>query len=367
VKERSHGEFNRRLKFRVLALFILCAASLGQQARGTEEGRSFSVSRREGYTEVRDAAGRALALVDRGTPPPAGFAAERIVPRPVRRLAILGSFEPDIVAALGEAAAIIGLSRHEDWLIEEIQTGLAEGRIVSLGAEQAPDYERLKVLAPELILTSRLATLPMLDELKLSYALTYNRRENDLDNRLRFMDFIAALFGREDRMAAYRNDFRDWLGKLASTAAGRPRPKALWTVFHEKRVFVEPGNNWLAELMEAVGGDYLFADVAGDSTIEVSWERFIASGRSADVFVFYPNFAAPAVSKADLRARHPFLANFKALGPNGRIWAARPVFYQSAGHLAEIAEEIAALVHPEQYPGKRLKYFEELPENVPGS
>jgi hypothetical protein len=73
------------------------------------------------------------------------------------------------------------------------------------------------------------------------------------------------------------------------------------------------------------------------------WERFIASGCLADVFIFYPDSMAPAVSKADLRARYLF---WRVSG----LWNRASAFGQR-----------------EQYPGKRLNYFMKLPEDIPGS
>jgi iron complex transport system substrate-binding protein len=41
--------------------------------------------------------------------------------------------------------------------------------------------------------------------------------------------------------------------------------------------------------------------------------------------------------------------------------APKPVYAQSADRLDELLTEIAAILHPEAYPGHELKFFVELP------
>jgi iron complex transport system substrate-binding protein len=45
----------------------------------------------------------------------------------------------------------------------------------------------------------------------------------------------------------------------------KKKPKVIWGDVFSKRVLVEPGNSWAAQIVQAAGGDYLFADVAGDN------------------------------------------------------------------------------------------------------
>ena len=49
------------------------------------------------------------------------------------------------------------------------------------------------------------------------------------------------------------------------TKVVKHKPKVIWGDIYEKRVLVEPGHSWAAEVIRLAGGDYLFNDVRGTS------------------------------------------------------------------------------------------------------
>lgn len=55
------------------------------------------------------------------------------------------------------------------------------------------------------------------------------------------------------------------------------------------------------------------------------------------------------------------LAGIGPLG-EGRVFSPLPLYAQSIDRLDEIATEIAALIHPELFPGYENKFFMELPK-----
>jgi iron complex transport system substrate-binding protein len=66
-------------------------------------------------------------------------------------------------------------------------------------------------------------------------------------------------------------------------------------------------------------------------------------------------------SKESLLRINPLLEGIRPLTEGGRALAPRPIYSQSADRLDELLTEIAAILHPEAYPGHELKYFVELP------
>jgi iron complex transport system substrate-binding protein len=61
----------------------------------------------------------------------------------------------------------------------------------------------------------------------------------------------------------------------------------MWGDIYEKRVMVEPGNAWVGELVGLAQSDYLFEDVYGTACIEIAVERFMYSGKDADILFTY--------------------------------------------------------------------------------
>jgi iron complex transport system substrate-binding protein len=227
------------------------------------------------------------------------------------------------------------------------------------------DYERLKAKKPELIMTWDPSIVPMLDELGIPVLVTSTPVATCLSTQIRFVEFLAPFFGESDKAHAFYDRVRLALADIRAKTKDSPKPKAMWGDIYEKRVLVEPGNAWVAELIGLAQSDYLFDDVYGTSCIEVSIERFLYSGSDADLYFTYRSVGQGVYSKESLLRINPLLDGLKPLTAGGRAFAPRPIYSQSADHLDDLLTEIAAILHPEAYPDRELKYFVELPLKDP--
>ncbi|WP_337996799.1 ABC transporter substrate-binding protein [Oleispirillum naphthae] len=353
----------------VLALLPLFAACKDEAKDKTPDFLSigeFSVNRKAAYTEVRDGAGRALALVPRGAPHPAGFSPAMVVEAPVRRVVAYRPFETGILKALGEEESIVGVTYPRDkWAVDYMRRGFDEGRIAFVGDFSRVDYERIKAQHPDLVLTWDPSIVPMMDSLGIPTVVTSTPVATCLNTHIRFVEFIAPFFGKEAQAQDYYRKLRAALESIRARTRGMPQPKAMWGDIFEKRVLVEPGNAWVSELIGLAQSDYLFDDVYGTSCIEISTERFLYSGKDADIYFTYRTPDRGATSKAALARTNPLLARVRPLGPEGRTYAPLPHYAQSADRLDEILTEIAAILHPQAYPGHELRFFVELPDEDP--
>ncbi|MDR1395327.1 MAG: ABC transporter substrate-binding protein [Deltaproteobacteria bacterium] len=322
----------------------------------------YSLIEKDGWTEVHDGAGRTLALVPRGQPHPPGFEPSMVIEAPVRRAAVYSAFDTAMLNVLGRADSIVALtSPPESWHADYIKEGYRSGRIAYIGEPGSIDYELLQAQHPDVVLTWDPSIVPMLDSLGIPVLVTSTPVAACLSTQIRFVEFLAPFFGEEARAEAFYRRIQQSLIDIRAKTAGLPKPKAMWGDIYEKRVLVEPGNAWVAELIGLAQSDYLFDDVYGTSCIEVSVERFLYSGRDADLYFTYRSAGQGIYSKESLLRINPLLEGLKPLGPEGRALAPRPVYAQSADRLDELLTEIAAILHPEAYPGYELKYFTELP------
>ncbi len=64
-------------------------------------------------------------------------------------------------------------------------------------------------------------------------------------------------------------------------------------------------------------------------------------------------------TKADLARVNPMLAGIRPM-TEGRMFVPKDVYYQSAGQIGRVIREMAAIIHPELFPGRELTYFTEL-------
>jgi iron complex transport system substrate-binding protein len=338
------------------------------QGKGFLKIGEFTIDRvSEQLTLVRDGAGRTLALVPRGTPAPAGFAPTMVIQVPVRRVAAYSPFDVSTLRVLGVIDTLVGVTRPvEKWYIPEVKKGFAAGHIAYLGSTSALDFERLKAQRPELVLTWDPAIIPLLDDLGIACVITTTPVAMCLNARMSFVKFLAPFFNRDQAADAYFERVDRSLAAIREkTRNAKRRPKVMWGDVYEKRVLVEPGNAWIGELVALAQSGYLFADVYGTSCIEISLERFLYSGQDADIYFTYRTPATGATSKAALARLYPLIAGIKPLGPDGKVYAPLPHYAQSGDQLDKIFTELAAIMHPDLYPGYRLHYFLELPDKDP--
>lgn len=331
---------------------------------------AFSVHRiSDTRTEVRDGAGRTLVLIPREASLPADCDPRQVVRTPVRRVAVYGYFDVATLRMLGVLdEVLVGVTVPEkEWAgcSLDIAQGMREGRIAYLGEASSIDFERLKQMEPDLVLTWDPSSLPLLDDLKIPAVITSTPEATCLSARMRYVQFLAPFFGREKEADAYFARVDAALKDIrARTAGAGEQPKVMWGDIYEKRVLIEPGNAWVGELVGLAQSSYQFSDVFGTSCIEISVERFLYSGETADIFFTYRTRDSGATSKAAIARMNPLIKDIAPLN-RGKVYAPLPCYIQSMDRLDEILTEISAILHPDLYPGHVLQYFEDLPDTDP--
>lgn len=364
-------------KLQKAALIIILLLVLSGCLKNEEEDKSsfiqigeFTVNRiTPDLTRVRDGAGRSLMLIPRDVPAPKDADPLQIVRVPVERVVAYGHFDVATLRALGVLkSCLVGVTNPaEKWFSEDVKEGMASGKIAFLGDAGSIDYERLKQQQPELVLTWDPSIVPMMDELKIPCAITSTPVAMCMNARMRFVQFLAPFFNREKEAQAFFEKVNNALMDIRiRTADAGAAPKVMWGDIYEKRVMVEPGNAWVGELVGLAQSDYMFNDVYGTSCIEIAVERFLYSGKDADILFTYRSKDSGATSKDALARMNPLLKGIRPL-KQGKVYAPLPHYIQSGDKLDEILTEIAAILHPEIYPDFKLKYFVELPDHDPVS
>ena len=250
-----------------LMLLVLWACSSSRQdEEAFLDVGEFTIKALDGGSkEVRDGQGRRLVLVPRGQQPPDGYRKEQIVQIPVRRVVAYSTQEVSMLRALGVLDVLVGVTTRKcDWTVQEVVRGMDEGRIAYLGDSTAVDFERLRATRPEVVFTWDQSAIPMLESMGVPTVITYTGSAMDLETRVRFINFLAPFFGKEQEANRFVESVLETIADIRERTAGvKHRPKVIWGDVYEKRVLVEPGNSWVAEMVKLAGGDYLFEDIGG--------------------------------------------------------------------------------------------------------
>ncbi|MDR1083563.1 MAG: ABC transporter substrate-binding protein [Deltaproteobacteria bacterium] len=318
-----------------------------------------------GFMTVTDALGRRLTLVPRDQTPPAGLLPSQIIFTPVRRTAGLsGNYDLGIMKALGVLDTLVGVvDSDDDSVSREILTALppeAE-KPVFLGHWDAPDYEKVKTLKPDLILGGTLRGLDIFEAMECPAVFTYSHEANGLEDRLRFIEFLAVLYDRRPKAKSIALNIRRVLAELKASLPAGPGPKVLYGDFWADKPMVHPANHWTAQILSAVGGRLVFPEVTGSRDFSVSLEEFYLRGQEADIFLPTLSVIYGFTTKQELLLAHPLLNRFKSMKPGGRVYMTLQKMYVETGEIAALARDLAYIVNPDLHPGHRLTYLKFMP------
>ncbi|MCB2190073.1 MAG: ABC transporter substrate-binding protein [Deltaproteobacteria bacterium] len=347
-----------------LALLIISlAAPLPPRAAFRAIGPFSVESHEDGSFIITDGIGRRIYLVPRGKTPPPGVPPQEVVRIPVKSIASDSARDTSLLLALDAINTVKAVTgKPQDWTIPYIHQGLVQGSIVSLGQSHGLDYEQLAKVKPDVFFTWDESLIPMMDELGIPTVITNTDLARDLDTQIGFVKFLAPFFGSHRQADDYVAKVYTALdGIKTKTQQADSKPKVIWGDVYSKRVLVEPGNSWAAQIVQAAGGDYLFADVSGDTCLEIALERFFSSGNEAEVMITYRTPRQGMATKARMKATNRTIAGIKPLN-SGKVYYPLKHYRQSAQKLDEILLDLAAIIHPELYPGHQLRYFAELQE-----
>ncbi len=252
-------------KIYLLLLFIIFVLSC--RSPSFKSIGEFSIKRlSNGCIQVTDGIGRRFVLVPRDTSASISED-EEIIHIPVRRVVAYSGYNVSLLRGLGVLNTVVGVTHKKDyWTIKTIRQGLENGTIRYVGESSAIDYETLKEIRPEVVFTWNLADVPRLESMGIRAVVTTTKQAMDLETRMRFMEFLALFFDREKQARAFVKRVKSAIKEVHKRLIGiKNRPKVIWGDIYEKRVLVEPGNSWAAEMVKIAGGDYLFDDIRGGS------------------------------------------------------------------------------------------------------
>lgn len=276
----------------------------------------------------------------------------------------------DIVAALGHADALVGVSHSCDHPAAEGLPVLTRSTVPAAGSPQAAapgevdsavvgavtagralyeaDTDRLAELAPDVVLSQDVcdvcavpgsdaaAGVPEGARLVMLTATTIAELEGDLVA-------VGEAIGNVEAARRVWGATRDRIDEVRAAVRGAPRPRVLsieWT----DPPFV--GGHWVPELVEAAGGEHLLSS-AGEASRRLGWSDVAEA--DPDVILSLPcgyGLATAAAETQERLADSP-LGETRA-ARNGAVWAldATRLTSRCTPTVADAAATVARILHP---------------------
>ena len=115
---------------------------------------------------------------------------------------------------------------------------------------------------------------------------------------------------------------------------------------------VRKGGDYVAQMIEMAGGDYVFADLTDSgsnlSTMNLPLEDFYAGARDADYLIYNSTIEGVLSTTEELTAKCPLLADFRAV-QNGNVWCTTQSFFQQSMELADFILDLHT-IFTEEHP-----------------
>lgn len=334
-----------------------------------EYATGFKIERLEGGGYLlTDGGGRTLLLLPRGQQSPKEYEQLPRVEIPVERVVVASTTQAALLRPLGELASVVGVATEkEHWYIPEIREGMEAGKIRLVGSGMGPlDYEAVLALKPDLVFLytgspDTVQMLKKLEELKIPVAVENSHLEAHPLGRLEWIKFLAAFYGKLAAAEQYFEAAVKQAEEIQQAVAGvGSRPKVLWGLIYQGKVYVPAGESYVARMIEMAGGDYLFKDLQGTGSSTVTLEEFYSRGREAQVFISatMPNYGITSIAK--LVEQEKRLGDLSVVR-EGKVWCFQPWYYQSLDKIVEMIADLAAIFHPEVFPKAEIRHHMKLP------
>jgi iron complex transport system substrate-binding protein len=252
-----------------------------------------------------------------------------------------------------------------------VQQAVAEGTLASVPAGPGLDAEAIRLLQPELIITSAsndpASNLPkaLLRSGPVIFPTTGYLEPHPL-GRAEWLRVFGALSGKEAQADQLFKQVADRYEKLASAVHQAAHPPSVFCQAPFAGVWHMPGGkSHTAQLIADAGGNYLWAEDDGPAGIPLDLERVYLRAAAADVWL-QPGAhrSIDALLKADPRFIHFSAVSQKRVFNNTRQAnpeGGNPIHEAALVRPDTILADLIHLFHPNSLPQHTPVYYERLP------
>ena len=286
-----------------------------------------------------------------------------VLRQPLDNIYLVSTSVMDLFVHL-DALDSIALSgtKAEGWYVEEAKQAMQEGRIAYAGKYSAPDYETILSADCGLAIENTMIyhtpeVKEQLERFGIPVLVERSSYESVPLARLEWLKFWGILLGKEELA---EQEFARQVERLAPLAGQAPTGKrcAFFSITANNLANVRKGGDYVAQMIEMAGGDYVFADLTDNgnnlSTMNLPLEDFYAGARDADFLIYNSTIEGVVSTTDELVAKCSLLADFKAV-QNGHVWCVAQSFFQQSMELADFILELHRLFTEDAPDG--LQYF----------
>ena len=241
---------------------------------------------------------------------------------PARRIVSLVPALTEILFAIGAGPQVVGVSSFDEFPPEVTS-------LPRVGALLDPDVERILTLRPNLVITYG-SQVDLQTQMQRAAIATYDYRHGGLDHIFTTIRELGDRTGHAGEAAALAGAIESRIAAVKQRVARHRRPRTLLVFGREpgslRNIYVSAGRGFLHDMLEAAGGDDVFAEVQRES-LQATTETILA--RAPEVILEIRSQDGPAGASLDAVVRTNVFLTDLALFPRmnavyGRYFTSDP-------------------------------------------
>lgn len=312
-----------------------------------------------------------FALVQRGTPAPDDFTADRIVEIPVKRLASMSTTHLGMFEKLDALDVLKGIERTEYVSSAKVKALVAEGAIAELEPSGTINTELAVNEGIELLLgvgfpNSQNDAYQELENAGIPVLLNADWQEKTLLGRAEWMKLLAALLNKEalvnERFGAMEKEFTEVLAMVEEKVI--KGPSTITGMAQGDAWYVAGGKSFAYYLLDLAKVDYPWKGSENTGSLRLDFETVYEEGLKAD-FWMVPSTAKTLKEVLQADSRYADFKSFK----NGNVYniygryteGGGNDYYESAvvnPHI--VLKDNIKVFHPDLLPDHKLVYYNRL-------
>ena len=321
------------------------------------------------YKLITIAQNNRYLVVPEGAPVPAGLPEDVAVLRqPLTDIYLAATSAMDLFRALDciDAIRLSGIDASA-WYIEEARAAMEQGEILFAGKYSTPDYELILSEQCTLAIESTMIyhtpeVKEQLENTGIPVLVEYSSYETHPLGRMEWMKLYGALLNREREAEDYFNAQQSLLQQLKPPESGK-KTVAFFYVTSNGSVNVRKSKDYVAQMLEMAGGDYVFSELAAEenvlSTETIQMEAFYAAAKDADILIYNSAIDKELLMLDELVAKSSLFADFKAV-KNKNVWCTGKNMFQQSTGLCDLILDFYNVLTDEDVGDEDLTYLYRL-------
>jgi iron complex transport system substrate-binding protein len=315
-------------------------------------------------------------LVPRGHRPTRIEQGAQLVETPVRRAIALSTTNALAFLQLGVPEVLVGVAGVKMLTTPELVAQAARGQLAevsdgTLSMNKPLDFERIRTLAPDIILTSyRGNDGSKLEEAGFKVAENSEWLEPTPLGRAEWIKFIAAFLDRETEAETLFSGIEQrYDAQVARARAVTRRPTVMYGHDQRGTWFVAGGQSYVATFIQHAGGQYLWGTDSSTGSVPLKMEAVLERARDAEFWLLHMSSIRSRRELSELDPRNELFAAFRSgrvFSNDARLSLGGGNDYWETGVTNPdlVLADMIALLHPEIAPNHQFIWYRQLPEEA---